>query len=86
VRTPLNEALVADAELRRGIESRTPLGRLGRAEEVAGVVSFLLSDAAAYLTGQNLVLDGGSLLPLGQMDPVLDSLLELLDPGTPENN
>lgn len=42
-----------------------PLGRMGTAAEVAGVVAFLCSPAAAYVTGQNLVVDGGVSL-LGQ--------------------
>jgi 3-oxoacyl-[acyl-carrier protein] reductase len=47
------------AQLTRGI----PLGRLGRAEDVAFAMLFLASDAAAYITGQTLVVDGGGLLP-----------------------
>ncbi|MBZ4320979.1 SDR family oxidoreductase [Streptomyces huiliensis] len=39
-----------------------PLGRLGAPEDVAGAVAFLLSDAAAWITGQTLVLDGGRFL------------------------
>ncbi|MDP9110708.1 MAG: glucose 1-dehydrogenase [Candidatus Eremiobacteraeota bacterium] len=38
------------------------LGRLGKPEDVSGVVSFLCSDAAAYVTGQTLVVDGGVLM------------------------
>jgi 3-oxoacyl-[acyl-carrier protein] reductase len=41
------------------IVRRTPLGRMGRVEDVAGVVEFLLSDAAGFMTGQTLVVDGG---------------------------
>jgi NAD(P)-dependent dehydrogenase (short-subunit alcohol dehydrogenase family) len=77
VRTPLNEMLVTDDAARSGLESRTPLARVGTAEETAGVIAFLLSDAAGYLTGHNLVLDGGSLLPSEQMDPILGPLLEM---------
>ena len=36
-----------------------PLGRFGKPEEVAGVVRFLCSDAAAYITGQTICVDGG---------------------------
>jgi 3-oxoacyl-[acyl-carrier protein] reductase len=37
----------------------TPLRRPGTADEVAAVVAFLLSDDAAWITGQNIVIDGG---------------------------
>ena len=36
-----------------------PLGRMGKPEDVSGVVRFLCSDAAAYITGQTIVVDGG---------------------------
>ncbi|MFZ4519655.1 MAG: SDR family NAD(P)-dependent oxidoreductase [Microthrixaceae bacterium] len=77
IHTPLNDVLVQDPAGRAGIEERTPLGRVGTAEETAGLIAFLLSDAAGYLTGQNLVLDGGTLLPSAQMDPILGPLLDL---------
>ena len=41
------------------IVSRTPLGRHGQPDDIAGVAAFLLSDAAAYITGQTIVVDGG---------------------------
>ena len=41
------------------IEQRTPLGRLGEPHEVAALCHFLASDEAAYITGQNIVIDGG---------------------------
>ncbi len=40
-------------------KARIPMGRYGKVEEIAGTVSFLLSDAAGYITGQNLRVDGG---------------------------
>jgi len=50
-------------EHQRALEKRIPLGRLGRPEDIAAATVFLASDAAAYITGQTLIVDGGSLLP-----------------------
>jgi 3-oxoacyl-[acyl-carrier protein] reductase len=44
---------------RQAIIKGIPLGRLGRPEEVASVVKFLLSDAANFITGQTIIIDGG---------------------------
>jgi len=38
---------------------KSPMGRVGQSKEIAGTVAFLLSDAASYITGQNLFVDGG---------------------------
>ena len=36
-----------------------PMGRYGKAEEIAATIAFLLSDGAGYITGQNIKVDGG---------------------------
>jgi len=56
--TPLNADAYTD-QVRRTYEARIPLGRIGSAEEVADVIVFLASDAARYMTGQELLVDGG---------------------------
>ncbi|HUC06235.1 MAG TPA: 3-oxoacyl-ACP reductase family protein [Acidimicrobiales bacterium] len=57
VRTDMSHGL-SEAQLGQ-IERRTPLGRLGDAEDVASAVLFLASPGAAFITGQVLVVDGG---------------------------
>ena len=46
-------------EVRRTYEERIPLRRIGTVDEVADTILFLASDAARYVTGQELVVDGG---------------------------
>ena len=58
--TPMQEAEYA-SEMRRAFESKVPLGRLGKPEEVAALFAFLGSDEASYITGQYFVIDGGEI-------------------------
>ncbi len=56
--TPLNTDAWTD-DVRRTYQARIPLGRIADADEIAGAAVFLASDAARYLTGQELLVDGG---------------------------
>ena len=57
--TPLNAALVADPEFSAWLEKRTPQGRWGNVEELQGAAVFLASDAASFVNGHTLYVDGG---------------------------
>jgi glucose 1-dehydrogenase len=59
IRTPLTEAVYQDDDVRARREQLVPLGRIGRADDVAQAVAYLASPAAAYVTGQALTVDGG---------------------------
>ncbi len=60
VMTPLVKAyLEADAERYKRILARIPLSRIGKPEEIGGALVFLASDAASYITGATIAIDGG---------------------------
>lgn len=60
IETPMTAPLTADPAMRKIVDGMTPMGRMGRAEEVAAAVLFLCSDAASFITGHPLVVDGGA--------------------------
>jgi len=60
-RTPLNANLLDNTERGREFLLRTPMGRFGEARELVGAAIYLVSDAASYVTGSLLVVDGGFL-------------------------
>jgi NAD(P)-dependent dehydrogenase (short-subunit alcohol dehydrogenase family) len=60
IRTPLNEASYRDPEDYRARVERSAVKRAGSPDDVAAAVAFLCSDEAGFITGQNLVVDGGS--------------------------
>jgi len=60
-RTPLNEKLLDETDRGKEFQMRTPMGRFGKVEELAGAAVFLASEAASYVTGEVLVVDGGFL-------------------------
>ncbi|MEM0905861.1 MAG: SDR family oxidoreductase [Pseudomonadota bacterium] len=57
--TPLNAALVADDEFSAWLSKRTPQGRWGQLPELIGAAVFLASDAASFVNGHTLFVDGG---------------------------
>ena len=59
--TEVNRPMVDDPEIAEWLGRRTSLGRWGQPPEIAGAARFLVSDAAAYVTGQVLAVDGGYL-------------------------
>ncbi|MEH6352477.1 SDR family oxidoreductase [Pseudomonas sp. 3JA] len=56
-------ANLGDDEVNQDIARRVPLGRLGQPSDIAGAMLYLASSLASYVTGQTLVVDGGSTLP-----------------------
>jgi NAD(P)-dependent dehydrogenase (short-subunit alcohol dehydrogenase family) len=60
IETPMTAPLAANPEMRKILDGMTPMGRMGRAEEIASAVLWLCSDQASFVTGHPLVIDGGA--------------------------
>ena len=60
-RTALNADLLDNGPRGQELLMRTPIGRFGRTEELVGAAVYLCSDAASFVTGETLVIDGGFL-------------------------
>lgn len=59
IRTPMTEAMYLDSSTNAARVALVPTGRIGRSEDIAAAVEFLVSPRAAYITGENLTVDGG---------------------------
>ena len=68
IETEMLSAVNEDAESRKRLLSRTPLGRVGQPDEIAAIASFLASPDSSYVTGQTIYADGGR-LPLNYTVP-----------------
>ncbi|TDH37801.1 SDR family oxidoreductase [Pseudohoeflea suaedae] len=71
IMTDMLAAVNNDPDAKNRILSRTPIGRVGEASEIASVAAFLASDDSSYMTGQVVYVDGGR-LPLNYTVPVRD--------------
>jgi NAD(P)-dependent dehydrogenase (short-subunit alcohol dehydrogenase family) len=78
VATGLTSMITEDEGFSSVAAAGTPLGRIGTPEDIAEVIAFLCSDAAVYLTGQNLVIDGGAGLPNLQADAIVRAIRDRL--------
>ncbi|HTK94362.1 MAG TPA: glucose 1-dehydrogenase [Terriglobales bacterium] len=67
INTPINRRTLSDPEKRRALEHEIPLGRIGEPEDVAGLVCYLASDEASYITGTTVVIDGGLMRQTGNL-------------------
>lgn len=59
IRTPMSEHFYQNEKLHQGRIKVVPTGRIGRPEDIADAIAFLASDAASYMNGQDIIVDGG---------------------------
>jgi len=74
IETPLTEGLLNRPALREAIEKRAILGRVGEPREVSAAVAFLSMPAASYITGQILIVDGGTTSQFLNVQEMLSSI------------
>jgi glucose 1-dehydrogenase len=67
IETPTTEDLKENPEQMEELHSEIPLGRIGKPEEVAELALYLASDAASYVTGATLIIDGGMMRQAGRL-------------------
>jgi hypothetical protein len=60
VKTDFAKALYENPAAAKAAIDRTPMGRLGEPDDIAGAAVFLASPAASWMTGQTIVIDGGT--------------------------
>lgn len=73
IETPLTAGLLANRKIRDLVESRCMLKRVGRPEEVASAVAYLSMPCASYITGQTIVVDGGTTSQLMNVAELLNA-------------
>jgi NAD(P)-dependent dehydrogenase (short-subunit alcohol dehydrogenase family) len=83
IHTAMTELLLTEQGLHAApaMAAKTPLDRVGTPDDIADVVTFLASDMARFITGQNLVIDGGMTLHGSGVDGLLDQVRALVSPA-----
>lgn len=74
--TPMNRRQFSDPEIRNKVARKTPLGRIGKGEDIAEAVLFLASDDASFITGEEITVDGGLSLRNVDVEDIEFSLRE----------
>lgn len=59
IRTPMSEHFYRNEKLHEGRKKVVPVGRIGAPEDIADAIAFMVSDAASYMNGQDIIIDGG---------------------------
>jgi NAD(P)-dependent dehydrogenase (short-subunit alcohol dehydrogenase family) len=85
IRTTMTGPLLGFEGMTERMETKTPLARIGEPEDIADVVVFLCSELARFVTGQNLVIDGGMTLHGAGVDGLYDYFFDLLQRSRTES-